>query len=164
MKTLLTLAFLLANGYSSGFEFRGLRTGVTEDQIKVALAADADPGKSNHVDCILSAPEQHMCILGNYAAVLTSSGVVTSVHYRFKSGAEETPADFVRAFEKKYGKATIDSRRYTTRQGNQFSASEYTWLRGKQALTVEEACSGEIGAHCINIVDTTYVHRPAPRI
>lgn len=164
MKPLLTLAILLAAGHSSGFEFRGLRTGVTEDQIRVALAADAEPGRSNHVDCILSAPEQRMCILGNYAAVLTSSGVVASVHYHFNSGGEETPADFVRAFEKKYGKATVDSRPYTTRQGNQFSASEYTWLRGKQLLTVEEACSGEIGAHCISIVDTTYVHRAAPRI
>lgn len=164
MKIILAFALLLAGGPSAGFEFRGLRTGLTEDQIKIALAADAEPGRSTHVDCILSTHDQRMCSLGSYAVILTSGGVVASVHYRFKSGLVETPTGFVRAFENKYGKATISSRLYTTRLGVQFSASEYAWRRGTQLLTIEEACGGEVGAHSVNIDDTTYVHGPEPRI
>jgi len=88
----------------------------------------------------------------SYAASMNSADVVCAITYYFETTADESSESFVRALSSKYGKPHVEQRTYTNGLGNQFTAREYMWLRGKQLLSVEEVC-GTIGKHCVRIDD-----------
>jgi hypothetical protein len=167
LSSILVFTLVAVAAPPSGFDFRGLRTGMLEVQGVAALNRLA-PKKSweSRVECpyIDGGKICTFHVGEDYTAItINASGVVSGIMYRFQGNADESPESFVRVLSEKYGKPTAEQRSYTNRIGNQFTASAWTWTRGKQVLTVEEVC-GEIGTHCVSIEDLTYTKIAKPKI
>ena len=164
---ILMFALVAVAAPPSGFDFRGLHTGMLEVQGVAALNRLA-PKKSweSRVECPYINGEK-ICTFHvgeDYTAItINASGVVSGIMYRFQGNTDESPESFVRVLSEKYGKPKAEQRTYTNGLGNQFTASAWTWTRGKQVLAVEEVC-GEIGTHCVSVVDLTYSKTAKPQI
>lgn len=143
------------------FEFRGLRTGGTESEIRVLLARIIAAGDAKtfngHPECLVP-PDLpgKLCVAGNYMASLNRSGIVWEIVYHFEDHLDDRVDTFLTALTAKYGKPRIVIKAYTNGFGAQLTGSEYHWQRGTQELLLEEICGtgSEIGKHCINITDT----------
>ena len=150
-----------------GFEFRGLRPGMTETEVITALNSLRKPESTRKEFPHLSMGKMCGFALAHdtahYAAFMNSADVVSAITYTFETSGDESPESFVRVLSSKYGKPTIEQRTYTSPTGNQFKAALYTWTRGKQFLSVEEVC-GEIGKHCVQIGDAGKIKPAKPEI
>jgi hypothetical protein len=103
----------------NGFEFRGMRTGMTEAQI-VSLWKDRwEHGirkiGSSGPRCLSLGPDrpERACSFtngGTYSAFMDASGRAWRVSYRFETAPEESPESLVQAFTRRYGKPTIAQR------------------------------------------------------
>jgi hypothetical protein len=147
----------------SGFEFRGLRTGLNESAIRAALLErhrQESIGKRLPECPYLSGGQ--VCGVGNYSASLNANGIVWSVNYTFVTKQPESPRSFVEAFTAKYGRPTITVRTYVN-AFREIRGQEFLWDRGTQRLSVAEFC-GDVETHCVTITDTAYAPKGRPAI
>jgi len=170
----LTLALVFSaaaqkiNKIELGFEFRGLRTGVTESDIRVLLSAliTKELVQSKQPPECFYPPKisGKICSLAGYSAFVTASNVVWTINYDFEDHEDEQVSSFLRAFTAKYGKSTISTHSYVNGLGAQIDGVEYEWSRGTQQLVLEEICSGKPGQHCIRITDLANAPPEASRL
>ena len=112
------------------FEFRGMRTGMTRDQILAVLHnRDEDEGS----DC-LKQEDARYCLVGSYS-FLFLRGAAAVIEYRFHEGegGTETLALFEKAFESKFGAPQRI-------RGDSISPARYIWRHGDQKLKLAEEC------------------------
>lgn len=153
------------NKIGQGFEFRGLRTGVTESDLRVLLSRLITADPPHPPECFRDSDVKgKICSLQNYEAAVSESNAVWTVNYYFTDEGKETVGSFLLAFTAKYGRPTVSETDYLNGLGIRVAGTEYTWQRGTQQLSLAEMCGGG-SQHCISILDAATAPRlPLPKI
>jgi len=144
---------------SAVFEFRGMQTGMTRDQIVEVLHKRDEDNDDSQCPKV---GDVRLCSIGPYSFVFIK-GTVAVITYQFKESGDETLALFEKAFESKYGAPQHI-------RGDSISPASYVWRHGKKKLKLAERC-GRLIDHppddqrCIELSDIpAYMSSGLPEI
>lgn len=168
MKLSLLVAVLLTLPAGPGFEFRGLKTGMSQTEAETIMGTPLECFHRNKSESLCAVPPEMKApnVDARYRRVyviLNAEGLVCGVGYRFNSTPTESVESFAKALTAKYGKPVTSTREFRNKLGVTFTGVDYGWRRGSQLLKIEETCGGgdDIDTHCLHITDEALAPKSA---
>jgi hypothetical protein len=131
-----------ATTQTTGFEFRGFRTGMTTLEFIEAMHAIADRqggGFKEIDDCVFLTPAKSVCTYGLLYEANFEANRLRLLRYNIPL-FEQPIEGFLAALTRKYGKPIVSTDTYQNGFGAKFTGKAYVWSRGKQTLEVAEIC------------------------